>query len=1164
MSTEAIAVFKSLCPNCGADITADRLAAGLPCERCLPQPAPYEKGELTHEAICKQLADIGCLRDYARVCQLAKLTHEFTQFFIKTVGADPWNLQLTWAKRVFAGRSFAILAPTGVGKTTFGLVMAAYLPVKSYIIVPTRLLVDQILARLREIAPQKVIAVYTGKRSERDFIASGEFDILVTTHMFLYRNCDLLEKVFSMSNTSCEVNFSKFFFVDDVDSFLKTSKNIDLLLKLMGFDIEDLNLAYKGDKAIEEHTRMQHKAQSIPAVLVVSSATAQPRTRRVVLFRELLGFDIQKATTTLRNVVDVAERVRDFTAARDKAVELIKMLGGGGFVYVSMDHGRQGVIELVNFFNSHGISAISYEDFDTDAQDKFRKSEIQVVVGISHHINPLVRGIDMPDVVRYAIFVGTPKLEIPVSTESKQPAQLLRLLIALKPALTERELVDDYIRFLRRYLTLREDMLTRYPNIMRKLDQIATFLRAKLQDTKFINTIRELSDVTLVERDGQLFIVVGDAASYIQASGRTSRLFAGGLTKGLSILLYYNEKAFTSLKRRIRAYTTEEVTFAQLEQVNLMEIMAQIDRDRSYVREIMQGRLPVKKGELMRTTLVIVESPTKARTIARFFGQPQRRWLNSTLIYEVHIGDRLLMITASLGHVFDIVEKGGSYGVLEVDHCYVPVYGSIKRCKKCGEQTTLDVCPRCHQRVDIDKLVTVTALRELATEVDEVFIATDPDAEGEKIAWDIFLALRPFNPNLKRAEFHEVTPRAFMEAINHPRELNIDLVKSQLVRRIADRWVGFALSEHLQRRFNNRNLSAGRVQTPVLGWVIAREAERRHRKAIIDARFDGLAVRFEIMDVEHAKRVFEQLADLNVKVIDESYDSLHPKPPFTTSELLIAASEVLGFTAEKTMQLAQELFEKGIITYHRTDSTRVSDAGLRVATEYIVERFGQNLLQPRRWGAAGAHECIRPVRAIEPHEFSTLVATGRFELSESKDLIRLYELIWRRFIASQMKDVVVRKVKVKFELPGFSEVKEFVTNIIEDGFNLVTPVHAVQIPVRFKLTHKAIRFVSKVRPFTQGTLIQQMRERGLGRPSTYAKIVSTLLERNYLVERRGMLIPTPIGEKVYRYLQQRFPKWTSEEFTRYLEHRMDMVESQQVEYQALLHELRSVIDEAHS
>ena len=211
-----MAVFDNLCPNCRSSIEDTRLQRGIPCSVCYP-----EENEQT--SVCHSLQSRNVLKLMEDVCRAKSLVEDFKRFFEERVGEPPWSLQLTWAKRVFMGKSFAIQAPTGIGKTTFGAVMAAYIEGKSYIIVPTKLLVEQLLDRVNRFTRKKVVA-YTGKKKEKEIIASGDFDILITTQAFLRKNVDILPKNFS------------FIFVDDVDSVLKNPKNVDNLFKLMGLD----------------------------------------------------------------------------------------------------------------------------------------------------------------------------------------------------------------------------------------------------------------------------------------------------------------------------------------------------------------------------------------------------------------------------------------------------------------------------------------------------------------------------------------------------------------------------------------------------------------------------------------------------------------------------------------------------------------------------------------------------------------------------------------------------------------------------------------------------------------------------------------------------------------------------------------------------------------
>ncbi len=1113
---DSIAYFDNYCPNCRGIVDDSRLEEGLTCIDCCPEHT---------QDLCNCLKDRNRLLGMEDICRARGLVDEFCSFFRDVVGDSPWSLQVAWAKRVFLGRSFAIQAPTGIGKTTFGVVMASFLPVRSYIILPTKLLVEQVYTRIHGVVGDEVVA-YTGKRREKEAIKDGKFRILVTTAAFLRKNLDILPDDFG------------FIFVDDVDSLLKNPRNIDHVFRLLGLKQEEIDRAMEPQVAPEE---IEGIRANIKGVLVVSSATLKPKTRRVSLFRRLLGFDIQRSVSVLREVEDLYTFASSWEDACNRALELIRVLGRGVFVFVSPDRGREGVDEFVGFLKSHGVEAVPYYRFMEEAE-RFERGEVPVAVGISISNNALVRGVDMPYAVRAALFLGVPRFLIPLRPEP-DPQRLFQLVRLLLQALEDERLVE-YLSYLRKYSTLKAELLERYPPVKRKVQEICRYLEELLSDGEVRSRLSSSDKVYLEEVDGELFLVVGDATSYIQASGRTSRLIPGGITKGLSVVIATDKKAFMSLAARVRYLLPSETVFKPLEEVDLEGILEELERSRSLeVRE---------RKELFRSALVVVESPNKARTISSFFGRPQRRWLGNVMCYEIGVGNLYLLVTASVGHVVDLTTKPGFFGVLEESGAFKPVYSTIKRCP-CGNQIVDNSCVRCGGEVESDKMELLEGLRRLAFEVDEVYIATDPDAEGEKIAWDLYLALRPFNENIKRIEFHEVTPHAFREALVNRRGVDMDRVKAQIVRRVADRWVGFTLSQRLQRHFNNRNLSAGRVQTPVLGWVIERDAETRKRMGLVEIHVSGYTIRVEA-EPERAKEIYSRADSLEVELSEPFEDALSPSPPYTTSDMLKEASSFLGLSAEDAMRFAQELFEGGYITYHRTDSTRVSSAGIRVAKDFIEERY-PGLFRPRKWGEGGAHECIRPTRAIPPEQLRVMKHAGELELDERA--LRLYRLIFNRFMASQMADAEVVKRKVSVLLDGeVLKEEEVVVGVKEPGFTLIRPVkvYSIDHPRVSKVT---LRFVPRQRPFTEGTLVDEMKRRGLGRPSTYAKIVQTIINRGYVVRKRGFLRSTPLGVKVFNYLKN-FHPYTSEEFTRHLEEYMDQVEERKRDYMDILRELYSV------
>jgi reverse gyrase len=338
--------------------------------------------------------------------------------FRRGVSAEPWDLQRTWAKRVLMGHSFGLLAPTGVGKTSFGLSMVSFLAKKnkrSYVILPTKLLVEQTVRKLKSFGLDEGHILYFGddtekeKREKRKRLEEGNFLVLVSTSMFLYKNYESLPKDFA------------FIFVDDVDSFLKTAKNIDKALYLLNFSPEDIELALKLIRLKEKLNKSQEDWQEIKklseqvarvsqkrkGVLVVSSATSNPRSSRIKLFRELLGFEVGTPTFYLRNVLDTYEDINKLPLE-----EWIRKLGKGGLVFVPSDKGKEYVDVLKEELSQKGISCLTYEELSEENLARYEKGEVDVLIGIASYRNPLARGFDMPHVVRYAIFYGVPKIVV--------------------------------------------------------------------------------------------------------------------------------------------------------------------------------------------------------------------------------------------------------------------------------------------------------------------------------------------------------------------------------------------------------------------------------------------------------------------------------------------------------------------------------------------------------------------------------------------------------------------------------------------------------------------------------------------------------------------------------------------------------------------------------
>lgn len=314
--------------------------------------------------------------------------------------------------------------------------------------------------------------------------------------------------------------------------------------------------------------------------------------------------------------------------------------------------------------------------------------------------------------------------------------------------------------------------------------------------------------------------------------------------------------------------------------------------------------------------------------------------MSNSIVYEIPTENRVFLITASLGHLVDLSTDKGFFGV-DVNDGFVPVYSTIKRCRVCGYQFTKerDACPKCGAKDIDDAMERIEALRKLSYETGNVIIGTDPDSEGEKIAWDIKNLIGD-EVNIKRAEFHEVTPRAIKESLLNLREIVENLVKAQIIRRIEDRWIGFSLSQKLWEAFGKKYLSAGRVQTPVLGWIIDAERGFKKKKKHTLIPELGLEVEGKITDEKEIKVTIELLGEFKEKIT--------PLPPFTIDEMLRESNKILKISSMDAMKLAQDLFERGLITYHRTDSVYVSERGLKIAEEYLGEYF-----KGRRWGGSG-------------------------------------------------------------------------------------------------------------------------------------------------------------------------------------------------------------------
>ena len=1209
------AFFKSMCPNCGGTISDERLLLKLPCEECLPLTneeleelvSKYSGGHL-RRVVAELLKRRGKLEGYKEILELEEDLNALEEIFEKALGNRMWSAQRTWAKRLLKGKSFAILAPTGVGKTVFGLLSSLFLASKgkkSYVVLPTTLLLSQAIEKVERFKERTGINArvlfYHGKLTnseKREFterLEKGDYDILITTSQFLARSFDKLKG-----------RRFDFVFVDDVDALLKSSRNIDRVLQLLGFDegiIKDaMSLIYlKRGIASRIAKRMgvpedwRKKAEQLRGriaeyvkrrrwgVLIVSTATGKVRGDRVKLFRELLGFEVGSRAEFLRNVADIYYLTKG-EPLEEALLNVVKTMGKGGLVFVPTDKGVEYAKALLRYLNENGIKAGLVTSEEKGDLERFVAGELDVVIGVAIYYGLLVRGIDLPEVIRYAVFAGVPRFKFSLEVGEPNPIRMLQLLITVRDTL-EGELAERcerYIALLRRnVLTLDRASLSRLieslkggaevkgvlSRVRKLVLEVEEFLRDLLGREDVRERLKGSDYVSVIEEEGRMYVLVPDVMTYLQASGRTSRMYAGGISRGASIVVVDDVKLHRGLMRQSKWYN-EDVDWKEWREADLARLIGEIDKDRERIRRILKGELEEIRGEPVKTALLVVESPNKARTISNFFGRPSVRRIENYVVYETSTGNYILNVIASGGHVFDLVTKEGFHGVAVSDGAFYPIYDTIKKCPETGEQFTdeLDIEEYVKEtgRNVLDAKDVLRVIRELAEEMDLVLIGTDPDTEGEKIGWDVAISVAPYTYDIKRIEFHEVTKRAILSALGNLRELDQRLVEAQIVRRIEDRWIGFELSKKLWEVFENRGLSAGRVQTPVLGWIIQRFKEHNESKktVIFVTLSNGLTVRFFDVKIDVNRGLLKELrgSRCRLSVEEEREVVLNPPPPYTTDEMLKEATRELRLGVDQVMRLAQDLFETGLITYHRTDSTRVSLTGRAVAKDYLTEKYGEGAYVGREWRSEGAHECIRPTRPLNVDKLRELIMEGVLRIARplTRSHFRLYDLIFRRFMASQMREAKLLYKRYKVTLCGLETRMEGYVKVLEEGFTReYLPFRLMEELEESEYEVKEVRKrkVATVPLYTQADVVKLMKERGIGRPSTYAKIIKTLLDRRYVLEtRKGRLVPTKKGMRVYEYLTKHYGSLVSEERTRLVEERMRKIEEGETLYQSVLRE----------
>ena len=553
--------------------------------------------------------------------------------------------------------------------------------------------------------------------------------------------------------------------------------------------------------------------------------------------------------------------------------------------------------------------------------------------------------------------------------------------------------------------------------------------------------------------------------------------------------------------------------------------------------------------------LVIVESPAKAKTIERYLGKDY-------------------VVKASMGHLRDLPKS--KLGV-DIENDFEPVYQPIR-----------------------DKSELIRELKKDAEKSDVVYLATDPDREGEAISWHLKALLGLGDDKAKRVTFNEITKKVVTESIRQPRAIDQNLVDAQQARRILDRIVGYQLSPLLWKKIR-RGLSAGRVQSVATRMVNDREKEIRaftpEEYWTLDAKLFDAAAKKEFLahyygkngkkeEPSSAQQVDTIMAEIrnavfSVKSIKRTDKQRSPSPPFTTSTLQQEASRKLNMTPRRTMAIAQQLYEGvdvsgegtvGLITYMRTDSLRLSEEALGAARTFILGRYGKDYYPAatRRFktkeGAQDAHEAIRPSNVELTPERIKHDLTG--------EQYRLYRLIWSRFLACQMANAVYDSVSVEIaakehefhasasslKFAGYTAVyEESRDDEKEEKLDLLPPLNEGQ-EVQLREFEPQQHFTQPPARYTDATLIRAMEQNGIGRPSTYAPTVSTILDREYVVKEGKYLRPTPLGEVVTGLMEDKFPDIVDTKFTARMEKTLDAVEEGKTPWKTVLHDFYGGFD----
>ncbi len=529
--------------------------------------------------------------------------------------------------------------------------------------------------------------------------------------------------------------------------------------------------------------------------------------------------------------------------------------------------------------------------------------------------------------------------------------------------------------------------------------------------------------------------------------------------------------------------------------------------------------------------LLIVESPAKAKTISKYL-------------------DGKFTVKASVGHIRDLPKNNKK--AIDIEGGFIP-----------------------HYEISKGKEAVVAEIKKLAKKADEIYLATDPDREGEAIAWHIAQATGLKKP--QRVVFHEITEDAVKEAIKHPRAIDDNLKQAQEARRVLDRLVGYDLSGIIWKKVRY-GLSAGRVQSPALRIIMEREREIRaftphtfwtitadfeyppeHKKSPVEHTLTFTCVEepTERTQVDHIISAGKS-GSWTITDVKETEVKRSPRPPFITSTLQQAASSRLGFAPSKTMGIAQKLYEAGLITYMRTDSTTLSKMALGQIASIIEQKFGKQYLQFRTFSkksknAQEAHEAIRPT------------SLARENAGFTEEQKKLYRLIWKRTVASQMADANTLRTKVTANIGASGSIPDFAihgSRILSDGWYAADPaarqedVELPKLSVGDSITLVDIKTEQKeTQPparYSEAGLVKELEKRGIGRPSTYASIIKTIVDRGYVEKQNKALVPTDTGDVVSSFLENNFMEYINDSFTAEMEDKLDEIAQGKADYEKTL------------